>query len=224
MAAAGDDRALERRIVEQVNRARKQAGSSPLRTEPRLARAARRHSSDMARRGQLAHELNGRGAADRVSAVSYEYAMVGENLAFNQQDAEEVVRGWMKSPGHRANILEGRFTETGVAVARDERGRRYFTQVFALPLAAMGQVATSAQFSLRNDTGVAVLVALPGEQPPARMKPDTRSRFTVTFIGRPPTVQLSAGSVKLELRPADGAAYALRLDAEGRLVAEAVQR
>ena len=55
-----------------------------------------------------------------------------ENLAFGF-DPAAVVGGWMASPGHRANILNPTYTETGVGFALDRSGRRYYAQVFGRP-------------------------------------------------------------------------------------------
>lgn len=55
-----------------------------------------------------------------------------ENVASGQQP-NQVVAAWMNSPGHRANILNPRYTEIGVGFARDASGRSYFTQNFHQP-------------------------------------------------------------------------------------------
>ena len=60
--------------------------------------------------------------------VDYRYA--GENLAMGQKTPEEVVQGWMDSPGHRANILKSEFGHLGVGVVMDSSGRLYWTQMF----------------------------------------------------------------------------------------------
>ncbi|RUR12193.1 hypothetical protein ELY15_05865 [Legionella sp. km772] len=53
----------------------------------------------------------------------------GENIAFGYRTAQEVVKGWLSSPGHRGNIL-GNYNFMGIGIARDGRGRIYFTQIF----------------------------------------------------------------------------------------------
>ena len=47
----------------------------------------------------------------------YRFKYAGENLAVNFSDSAEVERAWMNSPGHRANILNGKFTEVGIAIS-----------------------------------------------------------------------------------------------------------
>ena len=58
---------------------------------------------------------------------------MAENVASGQRSAKEVVEGWMNSEGHRANILQGNYTEIGIGVAKAANGALYYTQVFAKP-------------------------------------------------------------------------------------------
>jgi uncharacterized protein YkwD len=55
---------------------------------------------------------------------------VGENIAAGAVSADEMMAMWMRSPGHRANILNSRFTHIGVAAATTASGRTYGTQNF----------------------------------------------------------------------------------------------
>jgi uncharacterized protein YkwD len=56
---------------------------------------------------------------------------LGENVAYNYDGPDAVMRGWMESPGHRANILRAAFKRIGVGCVVDERGHRWWTQDFA---------------------------------------------------------------------------------------------
>ena len=58
---------------------------------------------------------------------------MGENLALGFTDASSAVAAWMRSPGHRANILAGSYSETGVVLAPDAAGRLIFVQTFGAP-------------------------------------------------------------------------------------------
>lgn len=115
-----------------AERARHRLGLLSL--DPRLARAAQRHSDDMVRRAFFAHENpDGEQVWDRAVAAGYRYRKVAENIAAGQRTAEEVVRGWMESPGHRANILDGELTQIGVGHALGGSYGGYWTQVFGTP-------------------------------------------------------------------------------------------
>ena len=96
-------------VVDRTNAERARHGLRALTVDQRLAAAAQAHSADMVRRGFFAHESpDGRQVWDRAVAAGYAYRKVAENIAAGQRTAEEVVRGWMDSPGHRANILDAR--------------------------------------------------------------------------------------------------------------------
>jgi uncharacterized protein YkwD len=107
----------------------------PLTLSGTLAGVALGHASDMAINNYFEHQdLSGRTPADRVRAVGYREKLVGENIAFGPRTAEEVVQGWMDSPGHCENIMDPRFAEMGIAFAAGHAKRGlYWVQVFAAP-------------------------------------------------------------------------------------------
>jgi uncharacterized protein YkwD len=124
-------------IVEAINNERRKRNLKPLREDPRLTQSARSHSEAMAKQGFFDHtDKQGRGPAERVTATGYRWRMVAENIAMNngyKDPARSAVEGWMKSSGHRTNLLTPEFTDTGVGVARvpGRNGDKwYFTQVF----------------------------------------------------------------------------------------------
>jgi uncharacterized protein YkwD len=89
------------------------AGLPPLARDARLDRAAQLHAENMARQGRMAHVLDGRGVAARVCAEGVCRVGVGENVAMGQRSTGDVMRAWMASPGHRANI-QGQYRFVGV--------------------------------------------------------------------------------------------------------------
>jgi stress response protein SCP2 len=121
-------------VVERTNAERARHGLAPLTTDARLAAAAHAHSADMVRRGFFAHENpDGKQVWDRAVTAGYAYRKVAENIAAGQRTAEEVVRGWMESQGHRANILDRDLTQIGVGRAEGGSYDVYWTQVFGTP-------------------------------------------------------------------------------------------
>ncbi|WP_306214853.1 CAP domain-containing protein [Actinoplanes sp. RD1] len=125
---------LERRVVSLVNEERRRAGRPRLTEHPLLGAAARAHSADMAKREFYSHvSPEGSTVADRVAATGYLFAAVGENIAWGQENPMQVVTAWMRSPGHRANILHPDYTELGVGVADHRRGALVWTQNFGIP-------------------------------------------------------------------------------------------
>ncbi len=108
-----------------LNRARARHHLPPLRLNPKLSHAARRHSRDMVRRRYFSHDsLDGRSAFDRMRATRYVPRnaswVLGENIGWGSGSLAapmSLVRSWMRSPGHRRNILDGRFRDIGIGIA-----------------------------------------------------------------------------------------------------------
>ena len=113
------------------------APAAPVAWNGLLADAALTHSADMAAQRYFKHKgKDGREVADRASAAGYRYRRVGENIAAGYESPDEVVAGWLDSPGHCANIMHPDYTEMGAAYAYNperESLRVYWTQVFATP-------------------------------------------------------------------------------------------
>jgi uncharacterized protein YkwD len=110
----------------------------PVRLSGTLAGVALGHAADMAKHDYFEHQdLTGRSPAERVRAVGYQEKMVGENIAYGPKSAEEVVKGWLDSPGHCENIMDPRFAEMGIAYAAGRASRRglYWVQLLADPRA-----------------------------------------------------------------------------------------
>lgn len=124
--------AEEKAVIELTNAERKKAdkGLEPLKMNPQLMEAARAHAANMAKQDKLEHVLDEKEPADRAKAAGYKYAYVGENIAWNQKTPAQVLDGWMKSEGHRENILRAEYAEIGVAVVRNKKGQPYWVQVF----------------------------------------------------------------------------------------------
>ncbi len=105
-----------------------------LRWDDALASAARRHAALMAQHGALSHQyLDEPPLLQRISATGARFSSVAENIA-SGQDTGDIHSGWMRSPGHRANILDPKLTALGVAVVQ-ARGRVFAVEDFSLAVA-----------------------------------------------------------------------------------------
>jgi uncharacterized protein YkwD len=125
---------VEESIRDCANRERRERGLSHLKHDSALDAAARLHARRMLARGFFDHhDPAGDGPADRVKRFAKRrYVIVGENIAAGFDSTGATCRGWMKSPGHRANILRQRFTRIGAGYASgDSHYGRYYVQVFA---------------------------------------------------------------------------------------------
>jgi uncharacterized protein YkwD len=114
-------------VIEIVNGIRRRNGLRLLGTDTHLARFASTRSAAMAAESRLSH--GGWDRALRKSGLVDD--QLGENVAYNYDTPDEVMRGWMRSPGHRANILRPAFKRIGVGCVVDARGHRWWTQDFA---------------------------------------------------------------------------------------------
>jgi uncharacterized protein YkwD len=124
----------EQKLIEWTNKARAEKDLPPLAVNARLTAAARGHSANMAKKGEMSHVLDGKSPADRVKAAGYDYSYVGENIAVGENTPlEQVFKGWMESKPHRENILKPRYREIGVGIAKNDKGETYYTQVFGAP-------------------------------------------------------------------------------------------
>jgi uncharacterized protein YkwD len=105
----------ETAVVALTNRARAENGCRPLAHDAKLHLAAERHSADMARHGYFSHtSRDGRAFGQRIRATGFAFRRAGENIAKGQPTAAAVVKAWLDSPGHRANMLNCSFTHIGV--------------------------------------------------------------------------------------------------------------
>jgi uncharacterized protein YkwD len=94
------------------------------------------HADDMATNNYFEHEdLHGKSPSDRVRATGYQEKLVGENIAYGPKSVDEVVQGWLDSPGHCENIMDSRFVEMGLGYAKshDSKHALYWVQVLATP-------------------------------------------------------------------------------------------
>jgi uncharacterized protein YkwD len=138
---------LASRALQLVNEARARgarcgersfAPAPPVKLSGTLGSVAFGHAVDMARHDYFEHQdLSGRSPADRVRAVGYPEKLVGENIAYGPKSPEEVVQGWLDSPGHCENIMDPRFAEMGIAYATGHSSKRglYWVQLLVAPKA-----------------------------------------------------------------------------------------
>ncbi len=149
-----DPAIIETLVFQMVNAERKKNGVRRLEWNVALAELARRHSHDMARRGVLSHtNSNGEDPTVRakkrgISVTKREGSVTRIGLSENigtipegnlrgygpvrsERDvADAMMKNWLSSPPHRANILDPRLEVIGVGVSGDGRGTYYLTQDF----------------------------------------------------------------------------------------------
>jgi uncharacterized protein YkwD len=140
-----DASTVARQVLALVNQARSNgrhcggaafAVAPPLQLNLILNQAAQLHAEDMAHHKQMTHAgSDGSTPAQRITRQGYRWSAVGENVAAGAGSADEVVSGWLQSPGHCANIMNPAFTEMGVSFAVNQHDEYvvYWAQSFARP-------------------------------------------------------------------------------------------
>ena len=73
---------------------------------------------------------NGTSFATALKEQNVSYRSAGENIAWGQRSPQEVVKAWMNSAGHRANIMNANFTTIGVGYYQNAKGTNYWCQLF----------------------------------------------------------------------------------------------
>src|SRR3989344_6248437 len=108
-----------RDIVSQTNVAREANNIPPLKASTKLDIAAQEKLNDMLQDGYFAHiSPDGTTPWFWIKNAAYQYIYAGENLAIGFSDAKETVEAWMNSPSHKANLLNNKYEEIGVAVGQ----------------------------------------------------------------------------------------------------------
>jgi uncharacterized protein YkwD len=123
----------EQEVFQLVNRERSRVRLGGLQWDERLAKVAREYSRRMAREGFFDHyDSNGKTVMDRASRIPG-WTSIGENLFVCEdqpQYTNAAIRGWLKSPTHKMNMLDRTWTATGIGIATARDGSIFITQVF----------------------------------------------------------------------------------------------
>jgi uncharacterized protein YkwD len=124
----------EKEILELTNKEREKENLPALEPHPLLFKAARAHSANMAKQEKMEHVLDDKNPGQRVEDAGYKWLNVGENIAATDNEPPTaIVKLWMDSKLHRANILNKDFRHIGIGIAKNDKGETYYTEVFASP-------------------------------------------------------------------------------------------
>jgi uncharacterized protein YkwD len=123
------DTNIQNAVLFYINQYRQQHGLAKLKMDNHMVIQAKQHSQDMANhRMPFGHTDFGK----RIAKLRSQIKNTGggaENVAYNYKTAQIVVSQWVRSPGHKRNIV-GNYNLTGIGVARDKQGKLYYTQIF----------------------------------------------------------------------------------------------
>ena len=114
---------LATQIAAGVNASRRSNGERPLRFNRELGRAAMVHACDMLANDFFDHQgSDGSTSQVRVQNAGYDDCIVAENIAWGYPRSQQIITGWMNSPGHRRNMLHPRIEEFGVGISLGPKG------------------------------------------------------------------------------------------------------
>lgn len=117
------------RVVELVNEERAKAGLKPVTLQKNIYAAAQVRAQET--EVSFSHTRpDGTKFTTALAQAGVTYRGAGENIAWGQRTPEQVMNGWMNSAGHRANILNEKFTSIGVGYYQNAAGTNYWTQLF----------------------------------------------------------------------------------------------
>ncbi|ABX42308.1 CAP domain-containing protein [Lachnoclostridium phytofermentans] len=123
------DLSYAEQVVKLVNEERAKNGLSPLTIDKSVESAALVRSKEIEK--SFSHTRpNGSTFSTALKEQGVNYMAAGENIAWGQKSPEEVMQAWMNSEGHRANILNAKFTKIGVGYYQNSNGTKYWTQLF----------------------------------------------------------------------------------------------
>ena len=120
----------EKEVFDLINKQRIQNGLSPLKENSELQRVARIKAQDMVNNNYFSHTSPTYGSPfDMMKSFKISYNTAGENIAGNSSNSDAVI-AWMNSPGHRANILNSSFNQTGIGVVKGSKYGKIYVQMF----------------------------------------------------------------------------------------------
>ncbi|MCK1993299.1 LysM peptidoglycan-binding domain-containing protein [Peribacillus muralis] len=125
------DQTVEQQILRLVNEERSKAGLPNVEMDTSLSHTATLKSEDMRDHDYFNHTSPTYGSPFEMMksfGITYKYA--GENIAAGQPSSASVMKSWMNSPGHKANILNKNYTHIGIGYATGGKYSHYWTQHF----------------------------------------------------------------------------------------------
>ncbi len=134
--AAGEVTLTPEGARDMINAYRARKGLKPLRLNAKLASAAKRHSSDLAKNDRISHKgSDGSDPWDRVKGTGYKARLAAENVGAGQMSLPEVFKGWQDSPDHNDNLLLPDATQMGIAlvISPETQYQTFWTLVLGAP-------------------------------------------------------------------------------------------
>ena len=185
---------LRKYALELVNKERTSRHLAPLRLEAKLIRAAQSHADDMLRRNFYSHNSpEGKTVSDRYQAAGgNRWLLTAENIAkctgckspVDENYIRQMHKGWMESPGHRANILRKGLTEFGYGLVIGQENKLYAVQTFSGPGTPQGDDAGAGEKLLSPEAQLQTALAEINRKRTASGKPALKASEALSEAAR----------------------------------------
>jgi uncharacterized protein YkwD len=135
------------KVLDQTNQERSKLSLTPLKYNSILSQSAVKKAEDMFTNNYWSHTSpSGTTPWDFFKSAGYQYSLAGENLARDFYDTESLIKAWMNSPTHKANIINSKYQEIGIGVVNGTLNGIKTTLVvqhFGTPVTAISKETTS---------------------------------------------------------------------------------
>jgi len=200
----------EQAIVDRTNQFRQQHGLPAVTNNAELVATAQYFADYMARTGDYGHEADGQRPSERARKHGYNFCIITENIAkqFNtagfttEQLASGFITGWIESPEHRANLLDGDVMHIGVAIAEGRKNYFYAVQMFGRPASAR----LVFQISNQSDANISYTLTGQGDEEQFELPP----RYTRTHQRCRPSQIRFSWNQQTQLTPTSGSRYVVQ--------------
>ena len=126
----GDLSQDEKLLLDLINKERANSNLSPLQADPELMKVARIKAEDMSKNNYFSHYSPTYGSPfDMMRQFGITFKAAAENIAGNST-VQGAVSSWMKSEGHRNNIMNSTYNYTGIGIAKNNKYGNMFVQMF----------------------------------------------------------------------------------------------
>lgn len=172
-------------LLDRVNHERQKRNLQPVKRNDTLDRIAEFYACRLIDGGFFSHvDPDDDSRIDsRAGDFGYAFRKIGENLGAGQYSVEQVMREWMRSPGHRANILDPDFTEIGLAVRLGGEHRVYWVQEFGRPLTAAPIDEQADDVAPNSDAPSGIGQMKDVSQPSATSQPSAKEKSSLNDSG-----------------------------------------
>ncbi len=168
-------------LLQDTNQQRLANHVSGLAINNKLTSAAQAKANDMAARNYWSHNTpEGNPPWIFIDNTGYHYQKAGENLAYGFDTSSDTITGWMNSPAHRENLLNGVFSEVGFGIANASNYQTQGEETIVVAMYAQPQVLSAA-------TSAPPIQAVAPQQKVTKVEPQPASETTPAKTTESPT-------------------------------------